>query len=233
MKPKLMGKKLGMTQIFDKDGNAIACTVIHAEPNVVTQIKTTESDGYNAIQMGYAKVTAKDPRRKESRTSKPLRGHFAKGNVEPRRYLSEFVVDKVEGYTLGQEIGVTLFAAGAPIDIVATSKGKGFQGVMKRHNFAGGPGAHGASLIHRVPGSQGMRTSPGRVWPGHKGAGHMGNARVTVQNSEVVLVDEKENLILVKGGVPGPIGGMVTLSFAEKKAQKAEKAHKKTGKDKK
>jgi len=219
MARKLMGKKQGMTQVFDDLGNAIACTIIHAEPNVVTQIKTVESDGYNAIQVGYEEIIAKDPRKKKARTKKPLRGHFAKGGVEPRRHLTEFRVDDVEEYSLGQEIGVNEFNEGDFIDVIGTSKGKGYQGVMKLYNFKGGPGAHGSGF-HRHAGSTGMRSTPGHCLAGGKRPCHMGQDRVTVQNVAVVHVDAEENIIIVKGQVPGPCGGLVFLSAAKKAGKK-------------
>ena len=140
---KLMGKKRGMTQRFDETGNIVVCTVIHAEPNVVTQIKRKESDGYNALQLGFDKIATKDPRTVEKRVSKQLLGHFKKSNVEPRRYLAESRIDNIDEYSVGQEVGVSLFNEVSYVDVCGVSKGKGYQGVMRRHNFAGGPGAHG------------------------------------------------------------------------------------------
>lgn len=216
---KLMGKKRGMTQRFDEAGNAVVCTVIHAEPNVITQIKTKESDGYNALQLGFEKIVTKDPRTVEKRVTKQLQGHFRKANVEPRRYLAETRVENVTEYAVGQELGVALFSEISHVDVSGFSKGKGYQGVIKRHGFAGGPGAHGSGF-HRHGGSTGMRTTPGRVLPGQKKAGHMGAENVTVQNLRVVGVDESRNLIIVEGAIPGPRGGLVSLAPAKKKQKK-------------
>jgi len=222
MAVKLMGKKRGMTQRFDDAGNIVICTVIHAEPNVVTQIKRKESDGYDALQLGFEKIVTKDPRTIEKRMTKQLRGHFEKAKVAPRRYLAESRIEDVDGFTVGQEVGVTLFAEIAYVDVCGVSKGKGFQGVIKRHNFAGGPAAHGSGF-HRHGGSTGMRTTPGRTLPGQKKAGRMGGENVTVQNLRVVGIDEGRNLIIVEGAIPGPRGGLVSVSPAKKKKQKKKK----------
>jgi len=222
MAQKLMGKKQGMTQVFNDEGNVMAATVIQAEPNIITQIKTVETDGYNAVQIGYDIVTAKDPRRKEARTKKPLRGHFAKNDIEPRRHLAEFRVDSVEGYEVGQQFGVAEFTVGDFIDVVGVSKGKGYQGVMKLHNFSGGPAAHGSGF-HRHAGSTGMRSTPGRCLPGGKRASQMGDKRVTVQSCQVLLVDEAENIIVVKGSIPGGREGLLFLTDAVKKTDKKKK----------
>lgn len=216
---KLLGKKRGMTQHFDDSGNVVVCTVIHAEPNVVTQIKRKETDGYNALQLGFEKVTTNDPRTVEKRVSKPLLGHFRKSNVEPCRYLSETRVDNVEEYAVGQQLGVTLYQEITHVDVSGKSKGKGFQGVIKRHHFSGGPAAHGSGF-HRHGGSTGMRTTPGRCLPGIKKAGHMGHENVTVQSLRVVRVDAERNLLIVEGSVPGPIGGLVSFVPAKKKQHK-------------
>lgn len=213
---KLMGKKRGMVQLFDENGNIVVCTVIEAEPNIVTQIKTKESDGYDAVQFGFEKIKAKDPRTIEKRTKKPQFGHFKKAGVEPRRYLTELRVEDTSTYSLGQEIGVGIFADAPYVDATAESKGKGYQGVIKRHHFAGGPASHGSGF-HRHAGSTGMRSTPGRCLPGGKKAGQMGNTRVTAQNLKVVMVKEDDNLIVVKGQVPGPRNGLVYLSQAAKK----------------
>lgn len=221
---KLMGKKRGMMQLFDKNGNVVVCTVIQAESNVVTQVKTKELDGYTAVQLGFDKVTGKTQQTIENRTGKPQLGHFKKGGVEPRRFLVESRLDSVDGYQVGQEIGVDIFDGIAFVDAAAISKGKGYQGVMKRHNFSGGPASHGSGF-HRHAGSTGMRSTPGRGLPGGKKAGQMGNERVTVQNLEVVRVDAQEGLIIVKGQVPGPRNGLVYLTQAKKKTN-AKKMHK-------
>lgn len=215
MPHKLMGKKRGMMQLFDETGNAIVCTVIEAEPNIVTQIKTKTTDGYNAIQLGFEKVKVKDPRTMETRVSSPLRGHYKKAGTEPRRFLSEIRVENTEEYAVGQELGVSQFSAIVYVDVCAVSKGKGFQGVMKLHNFSGGPASHGSGF-HRHAGSTGQRSTPGRCLPGGKRASHMGLERVTVQNLEVVRIDEEANVIIVKGAVPGPRNGLVYITQAVK-----------------
>jgi len=219
----MMGKKCGMMQLFDEKGNVIVCTVIQAEPNVITQIKSKETDGYQAVQMGFEKVSGKTQYTIEARTGKPQTGHFKKAGVEPRRHLLESRTDGKEEYSLGQEIGVDIFSEVEFVDATATSKGKGYQGVMKRHNFAGGPASHGSGF-HRHAGSTGMRSTPGRGLPGGKKAGQMGNERVTVQNLQVVKIDVESNVILVKGQVPGPRNGLVYLTQAKKKMTK--KSHK-------
>ncbi len=213
----LMGKKRGMTQLFDEKGTVRVCTVIQAEPNAVTQIKTKETDGYIAVQMGFDKVTGKTQHTIERRTKKPQRNHFKKAGVEARRFLTESRLDSVDGYELGQEIGVEIFEAVEFIDAVGTSKGKGYQGVMKRHGFAGGPASHGSGF-HRHAGSTGMRSTPGRGLPGGKKAGQMGNERVTVQNLRIVCLNKEDHLIVVKGQVPGPRNGLVYVTQAKKKA---------------
>lgn len=215
---KLMGKKRGMTKRFDESGNIVVCTVIHAEPNVVTQIKRKTSDGYDALQLAFEKVITKDPRTIQKRMTKQVLGHFQKANVEPRRYLAEARIDDVDSYAIGQELGVMLFAEISHVDVTGVSKGKGYQGVIKRHNFKGGPAAHGSSF-HRHGGSTGMRTTPGRTLPGQKKAGRMGAEQVTVQNLKVVYIDEGRNLILIEGAVPGPTGGLVSFAPAKKKTK--------------
>ncbi|MGZ3633906.1 MAG: 50S ribosomal protein L3 [Parachlamydiaceae bacterium] len=213
---RLMGKKRGMTQLFDEKGNIVVCTVIEVEPNVVTQVKTKETDGYAAIQLGFDLVVTSDSRTVVRRVGKPRFGHFAKASVAPRRHLAESRLDGVDSYSTGQEIGVEVFEKTSYIDVVGQSKGKGYQGVMKLHNFAGGPAAHGSSF-HRKAGSTGHRSTPGRSFPGGPRASHMGDERLTVQNLKVVKVDKAENLIIVEGAVPGPRNGMVYLSEAIKK----------------
>jgi large subunit ribosomal protein L3 len=222
---KMMGKKRGMTQLFDDKGNAIVCTIIEAEPNVITQIKTPDNDGYTAIQLGFEKIVTKDPRTIEKRVSKPLRGHFKKANVEPRRYLVESRLEKTEEYSVGQELDVTQFENIKFVDATAMSKGKGYQGVIKLHNFSGGPASHGSGF-HRHAGSTGMRSTPGRCLPGGKRASHMGDDRKTVQNLEVVMIIKEDNIILVKGAVPGPKNGLVILSPAIKLQGAKKKSHK-------
>jgi len=206
----ILGKKLGMTQVFTETGIVIPVTVVEAGPIVVTQIKTVEKDGYNAIQIGFADA-------KEKSLNKPQKGHLAAANVL-KKNLKEFRVDSVEGYTVGQEIKADLFASGEIIDVTGISKGKGFQGPIKRHGQSRGPESHG-SRYHRRPGSMGACSFPGRVFKNKKLAGHMGSVRVTVQNLEVVKVDADKNLILVKGAIPGPKGSVVTIKEAVKSSK--------------
>ena len=206
----ILGKKLGMTQIFTEEGIVITVTVIEAGPNVVTQVKTVEKDGYNAIQVGFEDA-------KEKSLNKPQKGHLAAANVL-KKHLKEFRVNAVEEFTVGQEIKADLFAAGEKIDVTGTSKGKGFQGPIKRHGQSRGPESHG-SRYHGRPGSMGACSFPGRVFKNKKLAGHMGSVKVTVQNLEVVRVDADKNLILVKGAIPGPKGSMVTIKEAVKSSK--------------
>ena len=206
----ILGKKLGMTQIFTAEGIVVPVTVVEATPNVVTQIKTVEKDGYSAIQVGFEDA-------KEKSLNKPQKGHLAAANVL-KKHLKEFRVDSVEEFTVGQEIKADLFAAGEKIDVTGTSKGKGFQGPIKRHGQSRGPESHG-SRYHRRPGSMGACSFPGRVFKNKKLAGHMGSVKVTVQNLEVVRVDADKNLILVKGAIPGPKGSMVTIKEAVKSSK--------------
>lgn len=218
MTKKLMGKKLGMTQVFLKDGRVVAGTVIQFEPNVITQIKTKENDGYNAIQVAYSVVETKDPRTVAKRVSKPLRGHFAKNDIKARRHIAEIRMDSVEEFTVGQEFGVDIFELDELLDVTGKSKGKGFQGVQKRHGFRGGPGSHG-SHFHRAPGSLGMRSTPGRVFPERPMPGHMGAEKVTVEHLAVLKIVPEENIIVLKGAVPGPQGGLVTVRKSVKCTQ--------------
>ena len=206
----ILGKKLGMTQIFTEEGIVVPVTVVEAGPNVVTQVKTVEKDGYNAIQVGFEDA-------KEKSLNKPQKVHLAAANVL-KKHLKEFRVDAVEEFTVGQEIKADLFAAGEKIDVTGTSKGKGFQGPIKRHGQSRGPESHG-SRYHRRPGSMGACSFPGRVFKNKKLAGHMGSVKVTVQNLEVVRVDADKNLILVKGAIPGPKGSMVTIKEAVKSSK--------------
>ena len=203
----ILGKKLGMTQIFTEEGIVVPVTVVESGPNVVTQV---EKDGYNAIQVGFEDA-------KEKSLNKPQKGPLAAANVL-KKHLKEFRVDAVEEFTLGQEIKADLFAAGEKIDVTGTSKGKGFQGPIKRHGQSRGPESHG-SRYHRRPGSMGACSFPGRVFKNKKLAGHMGSVKVTVQNLEVVRVDADKNLILVKGAIPGPKGSMVTIKEAVKSSK--------------
>ena len=206
----ILGKKLGMTQIFTEAGNVVPVTVVEAGPVVVTQIKTTEKEGYNAVQVGFVDA-------KEKSLNKPQKGHLAAANVL-KKHLKEFRMDSVEEFTVGQEIKADIFAAGEIIEVTGTSKGKGFQGPIKRHGQSRGPESHG-SRYHRRPGSMGACSFPGRVFKNKKLAGHMGSVKVTVQNLEVVRVDADKNLILVKGAIPGPKGSMVTIKEAVKSSK--------------
>lgn len=213
MSLRLIGKKIGMTQFFDKNGKVIPCTVILAYPNVVTQIKRKESDGYDAIQLGMGALSEN---RAKKLLTKPLQGHFAKAKTSACRHMAESKVEDAEKYQLGQEIGVNYFSGADFLDVSGESKGKGYQGVMKLHGFAGGPGAHGSGF-HRHAGSTGMRTTPGRCLPGGKRASRMGGDKMTVQNLALLDIDEKNHLILVKGAVPGNKGSLVYLSKSKKK----------------
>ncbi len=211
MKKAMLTTKVGMTQIFGEDGVLIPVTVLEAGPVVVTQVKTVENDGYSAVQVGFGDI-------RETLVNKPLKGHFAKAGVPVKRYLKEFRLENAEEYAVGQEIKADVFAAGDKIDVTATSKGKGFQGAIKRHGLSRGPMAHG-SKYHRHAGSNGACSDPSKVFKGKKMAGHMGSVKVTVQNLEVVIVDAEKNLILVKGAVPGPKKAMVMLKESVKTAK--------------
>lgn len=224
MAPKLMGKKRGMIQLFDEKGNSVVGTVIELEPNVIVQIKKKDTDGYNAVQIGFEKIKVKDQRTMANRLSKPLRGHYAKASLEPCRYLCETKVDDINQYQLGQELGVALYTDIKFVDATAISKGKGYQGVIKKYNFSGGPASHGSGF-HRHAGSTGMRSTPGRCLPGGPRPSHMGLETVTVQNLEVVLVKPEEQVIIVKGAVPGPNHGLVYIAPSVKKTS-SKKAHK-------
>ena len=208
MKKALLGKKVGMTQIFDEEGKVIPVTVIEATPCTVTQIKTVEQDGYQAVQLGFGDV-------KERKVNKPELGHFKKNGLTPKKYLREFRLDSIEGMNVGDELKADVFAAGDRVDIQGTSKGKGFQGVIKRHGQSRGPMGHG-SMYHRRPGSMGPTSTPGRVFPGKKLPGHMGNVTVTIQNLEVIKVDLDKNVILVKGSVPGAKGSILKIKSSVK-----------------
>lgn len=215
-KVKLMGRKRGMMQLFDDQGHAVACTVIYVEPNVVTQIKTKDKEGYNSLQLGCEKVVVNDPRTIQNRLTKAVIGHYKKHDVEPRKHLAETPLKSVEHYSLNQEINVTEFADVTYVDVIGISKGKGHQGVMKLHNFSGGRASHGSSF-HRKHGSTGMRSTPGRVYPGMKMSGHMGAEQVTTQNLKVVKIVEEENVIIVRGAVPGAVGALVTIQESKKR----------------
>jgi len=207
----LLGKKVGMTQIFTEEGNVIPVTVIEAGPMVVTQIKNVENDGYNAVQVGFGDA-------KEKSLNKPQKGQFEKAGVSFRKHLREFRVENSSEYTVGQEISADIFATGQKVDVTGISKGKGFQGVIKRHGQSRGPETHG-SRYHRRPGSMGACATPGRVFKGKKLAGHMGVDKVTIQNLEVVRVDAEKNLVLVKGAIPGPKRSLITIKKAVKSSK--------------
>ena len=204
----IIGRKIGMTQIFDEKGKVIPVTVIEAGPCIVSQIKSVETDGYNAIQLGFGDV-------KESKLNKPQKGHFAKAKLALKKHLREFRVDSLEGVNVGDEIKADTFVAGDKIDVQGTSKGKGFQGVIKRHGQSRGPMGHG-SMYHRRPGSMGPTSTPGRVFKGKKLPGHMGRVTVTIQNLDVVKVDLDKNAILVKGSVPGAKGAILKIKTSVK-----------------
>jgi large subunit ribosomal protein L3 len=204
----LIGKKVGMTQIFDDAGRAIPVTLIEAGPCYVTQVRLPEKDGYSAVQLGFDEV-------KPKRITGGQMGHLKRNNISPLRFLREFRVKDHE-LSEGQELKVDVFEVGENVDVVGTSKGKGFQGGMKRYGFRGGPATHGQSDRQRSPGSRGGTTTPGRVYKGSRGPGHMGDDRVTTQNLKVVLVDPERNLLGVRGAVPGPRGGVVLIKLARK-----------------
>ena len=208
MKKGIIGKKVGMTQIFDEVGNVIPVTVIETTPNTVVQIKTIEKDGYNAIQLGYGEI-------KDKHINKPEKGHFSKANLTPKKHLREFRVENIENYKVGDEVKADIFQAGEKIDVQGITKGKGFQGVIKRHGQHRGPMGHG-SMYHRRPGSMGSTSTPGRVFKGKKLPGHMGKNTVTIQNLDVVKVDMDKNVILIKGSVPGAKGAILKVKSAVK-----------------
>jgi large subunit ribosomal protein L3 len=205
----LIGRKRGMTRIFSEDGVSTPVTVIEVEPNRISQLKSVDTDGYNAIQVTVGA-------RKASRVSKPEAGHFAKAEAEAGRKVIEFRVDALDTYEVGAEVKVDLFEAGQKIDVSGLTKGKGFAGVVKRYGFGGGDATHGNSLSHRAPGSIGQCQTPGRVFKGKKMAGHMGDKQRTLQNLSVVRVDVERNLLLVKGSVPGATGSNVVVRSAVK-----------------
>ena len=204
MKKAIIGKKIGMTQIFDEKGKVVPVTVVEAGPCAVTQLKTTENDGYNAIQVGFGD-------QKAQRVSKPLMGHFKKGDVAPKKVLKEFRLEDITSYNVGDLIKADVFANGDKVDVTGTSKGKGYAGVIQRWNFQRLKETHGTGPVARHGGSLGAISDPSRVFPGHKMAGHLGAEKVTVQNLVVVKVDVENNLIAIKGAVPGPNGGIVVI----------------------
>jgi large subunit ribosomal protein L3 len=204
----LLGKKIGMTQIFDESGAAVPVTLIEAGPCYVTQVRTPDKDGYTAVQLGFVEV-------KPKRLTGGELGHLKKKNLPPLRFLREFRAKSPE-VNIGDKVTVEVFQAGERVDVVGTSKGKGFQGGVKRHGFAGGPKTHGQSDRWRAPGSRGAGSTPGRVFKGARSTGHMGDVRVTAQGLKVVFVDPERNLIAVRGSVPGPKGGLVMIKEARK-----------------
>jgi large subunit ribosomal protein L3 len=207
----VLGEKLGMTQVWDADNRLVPVTVIKAGPCVVTQVRKADADGYNAVQLAFGAI---DPRK----VNKPMAGHFEKAGVTPRRHLVELRTSDAAEYQLGQEVTVETFEAGQDIDVTGTTKGKGFAGVMKRHGFAGVSASHGAHRNHRKPGSIGGCATPGRVFKGMRMAGRMGGVRQTTQNLTIHAVDAEKGLLLIKGAVPGPRGGIVFVRTAAKGA---------------
>ena len=208
MRTGLIAKKLGMSRIFEADGTHVPVTVLSVDGLQVVAVKTQEKDGYNAVQLGTGAVKAKN-------VSKPLKGHFAKAGLEAKKHLREFRLDSVEGVKVGDTVNADVFEAGEKIDVQGTSKGKGFQGVIKRHGQHRGPMGHG-SMYHRRPGSMGPTSTPGRVFKGKKLPGHMGRVTVTIQNLDVVRVDMDKNVLLIKGSVPGPKGAILKIKSAVK-----------------
>lgn len=209
----VLGTKLGMTQVWDEDGNIVPVTVVQAGPCVVTQVRSQDVDGYDAVQIAYGAI---DPRK----VTKPLKGHFEKAGVTPRRHLVELRTNDAAEYELGQEIDASIFEAGQKVDVLGTTKGKGNAGVMKRHGFAGVSASHGQHRNHRKPGSIGGASTPARVFKGMRMAGRMGGNRNSVQNLTVQAVDAEKNLVLIKGAVPGPKGGIVLVRSAVKGPKK-------------
>ena len=203
MQKAILAKKLGMTQIFDETGKVIPVTVVEAGPNAVIQKKTVENDGYEAVQVGFVDL-------KDKKANKPVKGHFAKAGVTPKKFIKEFRLDDVSALNVGDEIKADIFEAGEKVDVAGISKGKGYAGTIKRWGQHRGPMTHGSGY-HRGPGSMGMCSDPGRVFKGKRLPGHMGVERVTIQNLAVVRVDAEKNIILIKGGVPGPKGGLLIV----------------------
>ena len=214
----ILGTKLGMTQIFTDDSRAVPVTVIQAGPCVVTQVKTKERDGYEAVQLAYAELS-------RGKATKPLAGHFKAADAKPARYLVELRTDGSSGFELGQQITVDIFQPGDQADVVGVSKGKGFAGTMKRHGFSGLGDSHGTERKHRSPGSVGACATPSRVFKGTRMAGQMGNERVTVLNLEVIETDPERNVLLLKGAVPGPTGGLVMVRSSVKTGETRTRHH--------
>ena len=209
MKKAILGRKVGMTQIFDEQGKVIPVTVIEAGPCTVVQIKNVDTDGYSAVKLGFGEI-------KEKKLTKPAKGTFTKANVTPKKHLREFRLEEIT-YNVGDEVKADIFAQGESVDITGTTKGKGFQGVIKRHGQSRGPMGHG-SMYHRRPGSMGSTSTPGRVFKGKKLPGHMGMTTVTIQNLEIVRVDLDKNVILVKGSVPGNKGAILKIKDSVKRS---------------
>lgn len=211
MQKAILGKKIGMTQLFDETGKVVPVTVIEAGPCVVVQKKSVENDGYDAVQLGYGEL-------KEKKANKPQKGHFAKAGVAVKKYLKEFRLDDCSTLNVGDEVKADVFAAGDKVDVTGTSKGKGYAGVIKRWNFSRLKETHGTGPVHREVGSMGACSDPSRIMKGKKMPGQLGNEQVTVQNLDVVKVDAEQNLIVVKGAIPGPKGGVVYLKNTVKNA---------------
>lgn len=209
MQKAIIAKKLGMTQLFDETGKCVPVTVVEAGPCVVSQKKTVETDGYEAVQVGFGDMKA-------NKVNKPMKGHFAKGDVAPKKVLREFRLSDISAYNVGDIIKADVFAEGDKVDVVGTSKGKGTAGVIKRWNFSRLKETHGTGPVHRHPGSLGACSSPSRVFKGKKLAGHLGSERVTVQNLAIVKVDSENNIIAIKGAIPGPKGGIITIADSVK-----------------
>ena len=207
----LLGRKLGMTQVWDADGRLVPLTVVQVGTNVVTQLRTEETDGYTAIQLGFGEIDAR-------KVTKPLAAHFAKAGVAPRRHLAEVRTSEADNFELGQELDASIFEAGQLVDVSGNTKGKGFAGVMKRHGFAGVSASHGSHRNHRKPGSIGACATPGRIFKGQRMAGHMGGVRRTVQNLHVQAVDVEKGLLLISGAIPGPKNGIGLVRSAVKGA---------------
>lgn len=205
----LLGRKLGMTQVWDKDGKVLPVTVVQVDKNVVSQIRSEENDGYQAIQIAFGEIDKR-------KVTKPMQGHFAKAGIAPRRHLVEVRTSDAQSYKLGQELAADTFEVGAQVDVTGKTKGKGFAGVMKRHGFAGVSAAHGAHRNHRKPGSIGACATPGRVFKGLRMAGRMGNKRRTVQNLTVHAISVEKGVLLLTGAIPGPKGGIVLVRSAVK-----------------
>ncbi|MEU6859786.1 50S ribosomal protein L3 [Glycomyces sp. NPDC046736] len=205
----ILGTKLGMTQVWDENGRAVPVTVVQAGPNVVTQVRKPDVDGYSAVQLGFGDIKLKN-------VTKPIQGHFEKAGVAPRRHLVELRTADAADYDLGQTVEATIFETGQLVDVTGTTKGKGFAGVMKRHGFKGLPASHGAHKVHRAPGSIGGCATPGRVFKGMRMAGRMGHARHTTQNLRIQAVDAERGLLLIVGAIPGPKNGLVLVRTAVK-----------------